>query len=197
MNELNPKLLADLARLASKYRPKDWEQLAAWLEDEKQRKQLRLLILELAAASRPSRKRRSKPSKGTKRPAAASQVREKLANMRIDDPTRADLLEDTWLKLRERELLPTIADVRAFAQAIDSKGIQASRRDQAVTELLEILIALPSDSFEHNMRQAVVEDRNLGEEYQRWVKLILSSRDPVASSAEGQHGADAPPTVSS
>jgi hypothetical protein len=197
MNELNPKLLADLARLASKYRPKDWEQLAAWLEDEKQRKQLRLLILELAAASRPSRKRRSKPSKGTKRPSAASQVREKLANMRIDDPTRADLLEDTWLKLRERELLPTIADVRAFAQAIDSKGIQASRRDQAVTELLEMLIGLPSDSFEHNMRQAVVEDRNLGEEYQRWVKLILSSRDPVASSAEGQHGADAPPTVSS
>jgi hypothetical protein len=172
MNELNPKLLSDLARLAAKYRAKDWEQLAAWLDDEKQRDQLRVLVLELAAVSAPPRKRRSTRSK---RPSPASKVREKLAKMRVDDPARADLLEDTWLKLRERELLPTIADVRAFAQVMDPKGIQASRRDHAVTELLGLLIELPADSLEDKMRQTVVEDRNLGAEYQQWVKLILRS----------------------
>jgi len=34
MNEPNPKLLRDLAGLVAKYRPRDWEELAAWLDDD-------------------------------------------------------------------------------------------------------------------------------------------------------------------
>jgi hypothetical protein len=49
MTEPNYKLLSDLARLAAKYRPKDWEQLVAWLDDEYQRQRLRTLMTELVS----------------------------------------------------------------------------------------------------------------------------------------------------
>jgi hypothetical protein len=170
VKEVNPKLLSDLARLAIRYQAKDWEELAAWLEDARRRDQLRMLLLELASVSRTHRK---PTPRSPRSPGPASRVREALARIRVEDSARADLLEDIWLKLRQRDLLPTIAAVRAFGEAMGSKGIQATRRDQAVTELMERLVELPGDSLEQRMRQTVVEDRKLGEEYDQWVRLIL------------------------
>jgi hypothetical protein len=170
VTELNPKLLTDLARLAGKYKRKDWEQLAAWLDDERHREQLRALLIELGNAS--GTRRRSANRRGRK-PSRTAKVRESVAKIRLTDPARADLLDDVWLKLRERELLPTMPAVRAFAEAMGAKGIASTRRDQAVTELMERLLELPTDTLEHRMRRTVVEDRELGEEYERWVRLIL------------------------
>jgi hypothetical protein len=166
----NPKLLGDLARLAAKYKPKDWEDLARALDDQRQRETARALLLELAEVGRSRRK--AAPRKQRK-PSRATKIREQLAKIRKTDPGRADLLEDIWLKLRLGELLPTIAAIRAFADAMGSKGLKATRRDQAVTELMELLIKLPGDSLEQRMRQTVVEDRELGDEYEGWVRLIL------------------------
>jgi hypothetical protein len=49
MTDLNQKLLRDLANLASRYRPSDWERLAGWLENKERRKQVHTLLLELAS----------------------------------------------------------------------------------------------------------------------------------------------------
>jgi hypothetical protein len=171
MNEPNPKLLRDLAQLVAKYRPKDWEQLADWLNDNDQRERLRTLLQDLASASAGARKKSRRRPKRSATPVTG--LRNALGRVRREDAAKADLLDDIWLKLRERELLPTIAAVRAFAQAMGSKGLKATRRDQAVTELMELLIALPPDALEERMRQTVVADRKLGEEYEEWVRLIL------------------------
>jgi hypothetical protein len=172
MTDLNAKLLNDLAQLAAKYKASDWESLIAWLEDERRREQLRTLLLEIASVSRT----RKKPARHrAKRRNPASQVREALAQVRGEDAERADLLDDVWLKLRERELLSTIGEVRTFAQAIGLKGINSKRRDQAVTELMERLIEIPGDSLEQRMRETVVNDRGLREEYGEWVRLILGA----------------------
>jgi hypothetical protein len=45
--------------------------------------------------------------------------------------------------------------------------------EQAVAELVERLVEIPSGDLEQMMRQTVVEDRELGDEYERWVHLIL------------------------
>jgi hypothetical protein len=170
MMDVNPKLLNDLARLAVKYRKSDWEQLAAWISDEAQREQIRCALLDLAAVSQSARKRpRRRPKKRT----PASRLREAITKVRGEDAARADLLDNLWLKLRERELLPTLAAVRAFGEAIGSKGIESTRRDQAVTELMERLLEMPGDALEERMRQTVVHDRSLGDEYEEWVRLIL------------------------
>jgi hypothetical protein len=176
MKQPNPKLLADLVRLSTKYQPRDWEQLSAWLDDEKQRERLRALLLELVTVSR---SRRKPAPHRARQPGPASRLRDSLTEIRGEDAERADLLEDIWLKLRERELLPTIAAVRTFADAMGSKRITSGRRDQAVTELMEQLIELPGDALEQRMRQTVVADRKLGEEYEQWVQLILGRRAEV------------------
>lgn len=165
-----PTLLADLARLAGKYDAKEWEELASWLDDHARREELRALLLELGTVSRT---RRRQAPRRKRKPSRTAGLRDSLAAIRAEDVDRADLLEDVWLKLRQRELLPSLAAVRAFAEAMGSKGLRATRRDQAVTELMERLVELPGDALEQKMRQTVVEERKLGDEYERWVQLIL------------------------
>jgi hypothetical protein len=165
VSDFNPKLLMDLARLAARYDPADWEQLLAALDDEESRKQIRSLLIDLAAVSRTRTKR---PPSTT-----AAQVRSALATIRAEDPERADLLDSIWLKLRSRELLPTMAAVRAFGEAMGAKPFEASKRSQAINELMEKLARLPGESLEQRMRETIVADRRLGEEYEQWVRLIL------------------------
>jgi hypothetical protein len=86
---------------------------------------------------------------------------------------RADALDQLWSKLRDRELLPTMPMVRTFAAAVGLKGLTSTKRDQAVTELLEQLVGMPLDEVERLMAATVVEDRKLGDEYDRWVRLII------------------------
>jgi hypothetical protein len=180
---VNPKLLTDLARLATRYEPKDWEQLAASLDDDVQRGRIRALLLDLAVVSRSRPPRAVGSGRGTVR------VREALANIRADDPARADFLDGIWLKLRERELLPTIAAVRAFSEAVGSKRIHAARRDQAINELMERLVELPPETLEQRMRETIV-DRKLGQEYEEWVRLILGRPEAAEGppNRQDEHG---------
>jgi hypothetical protein len=179
----NPRLISDLARLATKYKPSDWEQIIACLDDEKQRAQIRSLLVELGEASKTHRK---KPRRSGKQPPSRTvRVREALSQIRVRDPARAELLDDIWLRLRERELLPTVAGVRAFAEAVGLKSLVASRRDQAVPELMERLIELPTEILEERLRDGVVKDRDLGDEYASWVQLILGRPTPGSSGLAG------------
>ena len=165
---MNPDLIGDLARLAKKYDAKEWKQLARLLEDPQQRKSFRRLLEEMAAVSR-----KHSPKKRSTKPGRAAKVRESLEALAREDPGRAEMLSDVWDKLRRGDLLPTLGTIRAFAAAIGLKGLGASRRDQAVTELMELLIDLPPEALEEKMRETVVEDRHLGDEYEGWVDLIL------------------------
>lgn len=169
--------MADLARVAARYSPEEWESLIDAINDEARRAELSAVLKELAAASRPRRQRR--PAGGVRTPPRAERVRGTLARIREGDAARADLLEDVWLKLRQRELLPTMPLMRAFAEAMGMKGLDAAKREQAVTELMEQIVEIPADALEQMMRDTVVHDRKLGEEYEQWVRLIL--RQPKES----------------
>ena len=171
MTELNRQLIADLARLSVRYGPDDWDHLLELLEDERRRGQVTRLLRELAASSRARRQNRPKGSRPA--PPRAHRVREALAAIGEVDPGRAELLEEVWRKLRQRELLPTLPLIRAFAEATGLKGLGGSKRDQAVTELMEQIVDMPHEELERLMRETVVQDRKLGEEYERWVRLIL------------------------
>lgn len=173
MTEFNPQMMADLARLAVRYSPEDWERLIECLEDRRRRGQASKLLRELAATSQASRDRSAVRKR---KPPHTPRLRETLARIRDNDPARADLFEEMWRKLRQRELLPTMTAVRTFAEATGLKGLESTRREQAVAELIEQLVEMPSDDLEQMMRHTVVEDRKLGDEYERWVRLILQQR---------------------
>lgn len=181
MTEINRKLLAELARLATRYPAEDWLRLADCLENERRRAQLRLLLEDLAATSRSTAARgsKSRPRRGAVRaPSRLPQLRESIAAARTTDPAKADLLDDIWAKLRLRELLPTMDAMRSFADLLGLKRLDSSKREQAVAEIMEQLVEMPGDRLKQLMQQTVVTDRELGEEYDRWVRLILRRRQP-------------------
>lgn len=171
MTTVNPKLISDIARLVGKYKPSDWQALANMVEDKDTRATLAALLDEFALASERHRERT------TRRPATSStpgEVRDRLVKLREVDPTRADVLGDLWMKLRSRELLPDMPAVRAFSDAIGMKTLASSRREYAISEVVNYLAALPEDELQFALGRATLSaDRRLGEEYKKWVALIL------------------------
>ncbi|MCA1702067.1 MAG: hypothetical protein LC808_01860 [Actinobacteria bacterium] len=89
---INPDLLSDLARLAGRYPPEEWQLLIQWLEDPSRRRELALVLDELAAAST---RRRARPS-AERRPGRSQPVPKRIDVVRATDPDRATVLEDLW-----------------------------------------------------------------------------------------------------
>lgn len=176
---MNRKLVEDLARLTARYPPGDWRALLECFEDEARRNQVRELLLELQAASR-ARPRRPTKRRGAKKDSRAATVRDEIKRLRETEPARADFLDDVWTRLRARELLPKMPMVRAFAETVGMKGLETTARDQAVSELMAHLVHVPRESLERSLRATPIEDRQLGEEYERWVRLILGERRTAA-----------------
>jgi len=174
---LNTNLLGELARLASKYEPDEWSALLDAIKDERRRAEVVALLEELATVSGRSR---LKPRRGPRKQAGASRVaagvlRERLAALRETDPTRADVLDGLWVKLRSKELLGDMPSLRAFAEATGIKGLQAPRREQAVHEVVLHLMDLPKADLEHALERASKQrGQAFGQEYERWVNMIMS-----------------------
>jgi len=172
VSEPSQKLLKDIAAIAVRYKPAQWEALAEWLDDPARRGLVQQMLREFAAISREAPKPSRAKARTSKSP-RRSTVRGKIEALRREEPDRADLLEEVWIKLRERELLPTVTAVRSFAGLLGTKKITATRRDKAIDELMCVLLELNEDALEQRMREVVVEDRKLADEYSDWVRLIL------------------------
>jgi hypothetical protein len=169
MTSMNPKLLADLARLVSRYEPEDWAALSRLVQDPESRERLAALLDELAQASA-----RQRDGRRSQKSVAPTKAREHLAYLREANPQRASVLNDLRMKLRSRELLPDMPSVRAFSEAIGMKTLISRRRDQAISEIVEYLIPLPDEELQAALSRATIRaDRKFGEEYEKWVTLIL------------------------
>jgi hypothetical protein len=169
MSSINPKLLADLARLVTRYEPEDWAALSRLVQDKESRERLVALLDELANASA-----RQRPGSRSKKSVSPINVRDHLAQLQETNPQRASVLNDLWMKLRSRELLPDMPSVRAFSEEIGMKTLVSRRRDQAISEIVEYLIPLPNEELQTALSRATIRvDRKSGEEYEKWVTLIL------------------------
>lgn len=171
MTAINPKLIADLARLIGRYDPEDWTALSRLVQDQDSRAKLAAMLDEFADASARQRlKNRARaPARRTD-----PNIRDRLVELRASDPQRADVLNDLRMKLRSRELLPDMPSIRAFSQAVGMKTPVSSKRDQAISEIIEYLITLPDGALQTALSRAtMIVDRKLGDEYEKWVTLIL------------------------
>ena len=178
MTHLDPRLLKDLSRLAQRYPPEQWSLLAAWVNDDRNQRKVAYVLQELAEASRSARQRPSSRAASSR----AEAIRRTIKEMQGEDPERAAALEGLWDKLRARELLRTMAAMRSFVAHAGLGDLGSSRRDQAVTELMEQLVALPRDEIDRIARTPSTDGRDLGEEYERWVRLILDRKSDESPS---------------
>ena len=171
MTTVNPKLIADLARLVTRYDPEDWTALSRLVQDGDSRTKLAAMLDEFANASARQRlKNQSRPSGRHTNP----NIRDRLAELHESDPQRADVLNDLRMKLRSRELLPDMPSIRAFGQAVGMKTPVSGKRDQAISEIIGYLMTLPDGALQTALSRATMRvDRKLGDEYEKWVALIL------------------------
>lgn len=174
MTQPDPKLIADLARVVAKYSTEDWRALAEFLRDPENLAELAELAERLGSASRSRAGRVAGHARGLP-------VRDVLAQVRTRDPARADALDDIWSRLRRRELLPEMRSIRAFAEAAGLKSLEATKRDQAVAEIMRQVVNVPPEQLAAALTDASAPDRVLGDEYGRWVRLILGSGDDRSS----------------
>lgn len=192
---VDPDLLSDLARLAGRYPPEEWQLLIEWLEDPSRRRELVLVLDELAAAS--ARRRTRRLAEG--RPARSQPVPKRIDALRTSDPERATVLEDLWQRLCARELFPDMGSLRAFAETAGMKEFRPTKREQAITALLRYFIELPLAELRATLARPVPNAAARTDEYERWVKLILGREErPMLDRDGGQapHG-DAAPTADS
>lgn len=166
-SRVNPALIADLARLTRRYPPEDWQALLALLNDESERGRMIALLEELSQASRQVR---------SKKPGGAKTSTSRLLeSLNATDPQKAELLRDLRLRLLARDLFPSLSDLRAFAAALGLEDLpSAKKREQNVNYLVRCLADLPYDHVVQALSKTTASGRDLGGEYERWVRLILA-----------------------
>ena len=176
MTDFNAQLVGDLARIAGKYPPEEWEALLRILEDPHARGRVTTLLTELMTASR-SRVRAT--------PTGTDRMRSTLEELRVAEPERAETLNQIWNGLRQKDLAPTMASLRAFAAAVGMKESLASRRDLAVNQVVQYLIATPATELERVVELS--ENSELGSmgDFQSWFELILD-KPRAGEAAPGQ-----------
>jgi hypothetical protein len=168
-SDLNTKLVADLARLVTRYSPDDWRTLLLLFENEETRKLVVLLLDELAHASARRRSSNS-PSRST----TSASIRQRLDEMGEAEPAHAHLLADLWARIRSRELLPEMSNLRVFSEEIGMKTLASRNRDQAASEVIGHLMNISEMDLKAALKAASAGvERKLGEEYENWVRLIL------------------------
>ncbi len=167
--EINTELLADLIRVAKKYRSEEWMSIIDWLQDKKRRESLVTLMRELSGISNKSERR---PRRGRRVPSAALLLDE----IRQSDSRKADLLQEIWRKLRSREILPTFSTLRIFTEAVGLPILSSRKREEAINELMRQLATLPYENIQSTLQKASVGRSDFGKDYEQWVALILGNK---------------------
>jgi hypothetical protein len=183
---LNTELIADLARLARRYPPEDWETIVAWLDDESRRSQVTALLREISSLSKQVSAKGKKPkaAKGKEAEKALverASIETLLEDMRQSEPERADLLSNFRRGLLSRELLPTPNSMRLFADAVGLERPASPRRERNLNQLMRQLTALSLTDLTAALENTSRTSRDLGGEYYQWVEQILRRKPPFGN----------------
>lgn len=157
------KLIADLARLTRSHTAADFKRLADMLADEGSRRSIIDVLDQLATTTRRRR------VKSRKRTPASSEV---LTSVEGTDPEKFQILTQFKRAVLAKRLLPEMSQLRDFALNCGVKLPFSKSRERILNHLLGAL--LHSDSLDLKKKLSEVpSDKDFGQEYQNWVKLIL------------------------
>lgn len=160
-----PGLVAEIGRLLVEYPERDWRALADSLRD-------RALIEALAAAVDDAVELVERSKEASKKERPRPRVNE-LARIAREDKSKAAVLLELKSRLTDKAKIVTLADIRGFASVLGMKEKLASRREQAVNQIIHYLATRTTVEIEAALRTAVPVQKTPGQEFDRWVDLIL------------------------
>ncbi len=164
-------LVSEIARLLVEYPEKDWSALVDRLRD-------RAFMDDLVTAITSAREIATKSSAKAKKSRSGG-GRNILAEVAGDDKEKAEILSEIKSRLVDQGQIVTLADLRAFASSLGMKGDLANRRNQAINQIIRYLAGKTTDQIEAALHTALPDQARQGQEFDRWVDLILGSRSPL------------------
>lgn len=165
-----PSLVAEIGRLLVEYPEKDWRALADRLRE-------RVLVEHIAAAIDDALTLNASQVEKTRK--VRRQARESIiAKVARVDKAKAERLSALKSRLMDRDTRPPFAYIRGFASSLGIKEELSSRRDQAVNEIVRHLAAKTNDEIDSILTTALSSQPTEGQEFDRWVKLILGDNTP-------------------
>ena len=165
-----PSLVAELGRLLVEYPEKDWRALANRLRD-------REFVEDIAAAIDDALALRASPIEKTRkvRQPARDNV---IAKVALVDRAKAERLSALKSRLMDRDARLPFAYIRSFASSLGIKEDLSNRRDRAVNEIVRHLADKTNDEIDGIVKAALLSQPAEGQEFDRWVKLILGDNTP-------------------
>ena len=169
-------LLKDLASLLKKHGPTAFTELADFLRNPAAVTEL-IFILETsgvvgrrAGITRPFGKGASQGTKGI--------VKRLLADINDKDSEKAKLLSTFYGMLSTKRILPTMRDLRAFADDSGLRPVTASSRDRALSPLLQDLATRSVEKINVILKRIRPVDMQGDRTLEGWTDVILGKRRP-------------------
>lgn len=170
-------LLGEIGRLLVEYPEKDWRALAERLRD-------RALMEDIAAAIDESIAMIPKPVGIVRKQPTKPGVSE-IARIARDDKAKADVLSAVKSRLTNKDDVVPLAYIRRFASSLGMKDELSMRREQAVNQIIRYLSTKTTDEIEAIMHAIAPMQQHAGQEFDRWVDLILRRGADVGKKPEG------------
>ena len=169
-------LLEDLASLLKKHGPAAFTELAEFLRNPDGVTDL-ISILEASEAAgrkaivaRPSGRGESERTERV--------VKRLLIDITDDDPEKAKSLSKFYQMLSEKRVLPTLRDLRGFADESGLRQVTTSSRDRAIPPLLRNLAQRSAEEIDVILQQIRPADTQGDRTLEGWTDLILGKRQP-------------------
>ena len=167
-----PPLIAEIGRLLVEYPEKDWKVLTDHMKD-------RILMEEIASAVDDAltmiQKSTVKKKRNRKKPIASV-----IAEVAREDEEKAKLLSEMVSQLNNKHQPVTLSYIRAFANSIGMKDEIGNRREQAINQIVSYLTKKTTAEIAADICKAVPSEQRSGQEFDRWVNLILGDSQSKA-----------------
>lgn len=167
-------LLADIVRLLAKHGPEPFEALAQRLREGRF---LNDLLALLEASSQVGRRSSRLLGSKTKSKRVSGGLDEILKQCEAENPDKARALRQLHEKLVSKKLLPTLRDIRHFAEDNGLPAISAKARDKAILPLIRAMISVPVERMTSLIARGSQLEEKGGRTLEGWADVILSKRD--------------------
>ena len=167
------ELMTDLARLLKKYGPEPFEQLA----QEFKRADFIENLLSILGASADAGRRLSAGAAKKRQPAKAGNgVAALLQRLTKDDPEKAELLRRFYRDLSAKAVLPTVRNIRHFAEDNGLGPIKATARERAILPLFKDMATVSCDEVSRMVENATRAGGQGDRALEGWTRIILGDR---------------------
>lgn len=161
-----PSLLAEIGRLLVEYPEKDWKSLADRLRNRALFDDIATAIDDAVVVVAKSAAEKTKKDRPKRRMSS-------LARVAQEDKAKAEILSALKSRLTDKDKTVTLAYIRGFASSLGMKEELASRREQVVNQIVHYLATKSTEEIEAALRMALPVQQPRGQEFDRWVDLIL------------------------